>query len=601
VEKSWYWKVAVNVAIFLLSILFSLSSLVPAPKKPGEKDLLPPWVRNSAIGINLGLDLQGGLRLVYEVEVDQAVADKRDRMAQGFVDELGRRDVKGAKWKLSGNDTFVLTVPNDKAMDTAKTLLGEYRRDLSRTAGGGGDLELELKLSNESESFVRDQSVRQAIETISNRIDELGLANTTVSRQDVDIIVEIPGIEEVQTARIKRIISQTARLDFRMVDDSGSKEFFRTVLDKLPKDKSVTLESEVINGPNGPTRSYFLKALNSPERSGRQILKKFLKENAEIPTDRTIGYEEERQTDEQGNPLTEVAWRTYFMERRAGITGEYIDNAFVANDDTTGRPHVALSFNRQGADIFANLTEKNVRRRMAIQLDDKVNSAPVIQEKIPGGNARITLGGYRGYDQMLQEAKDLVVVLRAGALPAPVRPITETVIGPLLGKDAIRMGEISSFIGCTIVFFFMIVYYRKTGLGADIALVVNIVSMLAVLAVLGATLTLPGIAGLALTVGMAVDANVLINERIREELRGGKSPRSAIDAGYARAFWTIFDSQLTTFMAGIVMLQYGTGAIKGFAVTLMIGIITSMYTSIIISRLYINFLTRPGKAETLSI
>jgi preprotein translocase subunit SecD len=246
------------------------------------------------------------------------------------------------------------------------------------------------------------------------------------------------------------------------------------------------------------------------------------------------------------------------------------------------------------------LTEKNVKRRMAIQLDDKVNSAPIIQEKIGGGRARITLGGYEGYQKLFQEAQDLVVVLRAGALPAPLKPITETTIGPALGHDSIAMGKWALIVGGLLVAVFMLIYYRSGGIAADIALIANLIFIIGILSGFGATLTLPGIAGIILTIGMAVDANVIIYERIREELRDGKSPRAAVDAGYKRAFWTIFDAQITTFIAGIVMLEYGTGAIKGFAVTLLIGIVTSMFSAIFISRILFDWMTR-RRADHLSI
>jgi preprotein translocase subunit SecD len=241
-----------------------------------------------------------------------------------------------------------------------------------------------------------------------------------------------------------------------------------------------------------------------------------------------------------------------------------------------------------------------VKRRMAIQLDDKVQSAPTIQEKIPGGRCRITLGAYDSYAKLRQEAQDLVVVLRAGALPAPVRPVTESTIGPALGKDSIEMANLSFIIASGLVFFFMLFYYRGAGLAADISLAANALMIMGIMGAVGATLTLPGIAGIILTVGMAVDANVIIYERIREELRAGKSPRAAVETGYHRAFWTIWDSQLTTAIAGVVMLQYGTGAIKGFAVTLLIGIVTSMFTSIFISRLVMDFLVR-RRTDHLSV
>jgi len=416
-----------------------------------------------------------------------------------------------------------------------------------------------------------------------------------------DVIVEIPGVDEKQISRIKRIISTTARLEFKIVDESGSKDFFTGIQDKLDKDGPIKLQREKQRaGDEGMVWSYYLEAKNEPKgRSGRQILKEFLKD-VEVPNNRSIAYQKKQTIDDAGNPTADISWRTLYLERTAGMTGEYVDNAMILNDETTGQPYVSLSFNQAGARKFGDLTGENVKRRMAIQLDDKVNSAPIIQEKIGGGNCRITLGGYEAYNKLLAEAKDLVVVLRAGALPAPLKPVTETSIGPAMGHDSVTMGKWALIIGSIAVVLFMLIYYRGCGIAADMALISNALFIVGILSGFGATLTLPGIAGIILTMGMAVDANVIIYERIREELRDGKSPRAAVDAGYKRAFWTIFDAQITTFIAGVVMLQYGTGAIKGFAVTLLIGIITSMFSAIFISRIFFDWMTRQ-RAEHLSI
>jgi preprotein translocase subunit SecD len=238
---------------------------------------------------------------------------------------------------------------------------------------------------------------------------------------------------------------------------------------------------------------------------------------------------------------------------------------------------------------------------MAIVLDDKVFSAPVINQRIGGGNAQITLGGGMGGQEAIAEANDLVVVLKAGALPAPLRPSNEQLIGPTLGQDSVEKGAMGALIGIGLVLLLMALYYQVAGLVADVMVVLNVLLLMALMAALGATLTLPGIAAIALTVGMAVDANVLITERIREELRLGKSPRSAVDQGFARAFSSVFDSQITTFIAGIVLFQFGTGPIKGFAVMLMIGIATSLFTGIFCSRVMLDWIVRGLKVERLRV
>jgi preprotein translocase subunit SecD len=283
------------------------------------------------------------------------------------------------------------------------------------------------------------------------------------------------------------------------------------------------------------------------------------------------------------------------------VSGEDVKEAFTAFDQDNNKPYVALNFNQKGADKFGQLTGRNVKRRMAIVLDDRVESAPVIQTEIGGGRCQITLGGSGSYNETLQEAKDLVVVLVAGALPAPIRPSNEQLIGPSLGADAIRKGGMGAMVGIALVVAFMLLYYQVAGAVADLAVLMNLLFLFALMALFEATLTLPGVAGIALTVGMAVDANVLINERIREELRAGKSARAAVDQGFDRAFWSIFDGQLTTFIAGVVLFQYGTGPIKGFAVTLMIGIATSLFSGVFCSRVMFDWIVRGLRVKTLRV
>jgi len=603
VERKWIAKVIFTLILILLAVGSSITTFVSKPAGEG-KDPVPEAIRDMFPGVNLGLDLQGGLRLIYEVQVEAAVEDKRNQVADAIVGNLAERfEIKDVQVKRSRTDLdkfdLIFVSEGERMSEETREVLKDYRRTAEVEMEEGNVVHMIL-----NESVVEDTkqgSVKQAIETIGNRIDELGLVNTTVVPRDIDIIVEIPGVDEKQVARIKRIISQTARLEFKIVDESGSKDFFTNLAEKLDKDGPIKLQRErVQEGEKGAVWSYYLEAKSEPKgRSGRQILKDFLADK-EIPDNRTIAFQEDRARDEAGNPTADITWRTFYLQRTAGITGEYVDNAMVLNDQSSGQPYVSLSFNQAGANIFGELTGENVKRRMAIQLDDKVQSAPIINERIPGGQARITMGGYRSYNEIFTDAQDLVVVLRAGALPAPLNPVTETTIGPALGHDSIEMGKLSFIIAAIAIVIFMVLYYKGGGIAADLALIGNGVFIMGILSAFGATLTLPGIAGIILTVGMAVDANVIIYERIREELRGGKSPRAAVDAGYKRAFWTIFDAQITTFIAGVVMLQYGTGAIKGFAVTLLIGIVTSMFSAIFISRLVFDFMTR-RRAERLSI
>ncbi|MEM9728821.1 MAG: protein translocase subunit SecD, partial [Myxococcota bacterium] len=293
-------------------------------------------------------------------------------------------------------------------------------------------------------------------------------------------------------------------------------------------------------------------------------------------------------------------WRTYYVFRLAEATGEDLDDAAVGFDPQSGSPEVDFTMNARGASRMADLTGANIGKRMAIVLDDRVESAPVIQGQI-GGRGRITLGAFLDRNELLQEARDLVVVLQAGALPAPLRPANEQLIGPTLGQDSVTKGGRAAVIGVALVLLFMLIYYQVAGLVADTMVVLNLLLLLGIMSGIGATLTLPGVAAIALTVGMAVDANVLITERIREELRLGKSPRSAVEQGFARAYSSVFDSQLTTAIAGVVLWQFGTGPIKGFATMLLIGIATSLFTGTFCSKVFFDWLVRGLRVERLRV
>jgi preprotein translocase subunit SecD len=285
----------------------------------------------------------------------------------------------------------------------------------------------------------------------------------------------------------------------------------------------------------------------------------------------------------------------YLVKQRALMTGAYLTDAHVQIDSQFNEPYVSIDFDRKGAKIFERITGENVKKRMAIVLDNKVYSAPTIQEKIPGGSARIT-GSFSA-----QEAHDLAIILRAGSLPAPVEIIEERTVGPSLGHDSITKGMKSIVVGGILVLLFMIIYYKGAGLIADFALVINILLIAGGLAAFQATLTLPGIAGIILTIGMAVDANVLIFERIREEMRLGKTPIASMTAGFERATLTILDANVTTLIAALVLFQFGTGPVKGFAVTLSLGVLASLFTALVISRLIFDYLYVSVRVKSLSI
>jgi len=283
------------------------------------------------------------------------------------------------------------------------------------------------------------------------------------------------------------------------------------------------------------------------------------------------------------------------VKKQALLTGDLLASASVSLDSQYGEPVVLLSFNSEGAKRFGEITGANIDKRLAIILDDTIYSAPVIREKIPGGSARIS------GDFSMDEAKDLSIVLKAGALPAPLKTLQNVTVGPSLGRDSIEAGKMAGIIGTLAVVLFMVIYYRLSGVIADFALMLNLLLLFGAMASLNATLTLPGIAGIILAIGMAVDSNVLMFERIREELRAGKPPRSAIDAGYNKAFWTIFDSHVTTLITAAVLFQFGTGPIKGFAVTLSLGVAINLYTALIGTKSIFDLITSRYKLEKLSI
>jgi preprotein translocase subunit SecD len=320
-----------------------------------------------------------------------------------------------------------------------------------------------------------------------------------------------------------------------------------------------------------------------------------------VPDDHQVAFQAVTEYDETSATVTEIGWRTYYLFGRAEVTGDLVTDAQVARDQNDfGSYYVSLTFSPAGADRFEEVTGANVQRRFAIMLDEVIDSAPVIKTKIGGGRASITLGAGDPETQ-LKNARKLELVLRSGALPAPITPANESRIGPSLGRDAIALGVKGMAIGSGLVLAFMVLYYRKAGLVADFAVLLNLALQLAILSTFNATMTLPGIAGLALTIGMSVDANVLINERIREELRAGRTLRAAVEAGYDRAFTSILDGHVTVFISGLILAQYGTGPVKGFAITLIVGILASLFTGVFCTRVVFDWWVRGAKVQRLSL
>ncbi|HEX5658980.1 MAG TPA: protein translocase subunit SecD [Polyangiales bacterium] len=602
-DRGWYVRFTLTFALIVGAVAVvwpSVDAWLPAPA----------WLKDKISSrIAPGLDVKGGLRLTYEVEVDEAVSDRRDRLADDLLDRLG------AEFGLYKVDERPTKEQLDQAREKVKIqTVGERQIRLSfQSAADAKKLTLEmirkfgdLKEESRADSVVtvgirpdmvddlRDSAVGQARETIADRIDKLGVRETSVTARGTDIAVEIPGADEASFQRIREIIGRTARLEFKIVDDDSD---YVQSLTNLPE--GIERQSEVVSaGVQNPQK--VVQYLTARGEDARQKLQAYVDSlKGKTPEGRDLLLGEQEDYDVPGAPKAS-AWRTYILYHRADVGGEDVKDAFTAFDQENNRPFVSLAFNPKGSEKFGQLTGRNIKRRMAIVLDDRVESAPVIQTEIRG-NCQITLGGSTNYNETLREARDLSLVLRAGALPAPIRPANEQLIGPSLGQDAIEKSAIGAVLGVALIVVFMLLYYQMAGIVADFAVLLNLLFLLALMSLFEATLTLPGVAGIALTVGMAVDANVLINERIREELRAGKSARTAVDQGFDRAFWSIFDGQLTTFISGVVLFQYGTGPIKGFAVTLMIGITTSLFTGVFCSRLVFDWLVRGLRVKTLKV
>lgn len=629
-ESNWRFRFGLVSVVGLLGFVLLWPSM---DSMTGGLVHCPKWVQER-VGARLvaGLDLRGGLRLVYTVDVAEAVKDKRD----AYYEEMRRELAKlyaGQQGDEAPKDDVLAKLREVVEISAPRSPANVIRLQLQPGADVGkldarfrsqfqADLEMrrlddrnfEFSVREATETSIRERAVAQAKDIILRRVDSLGLREAAVSTRDEDIIIEVPGENEASFQEIREIISRTARLEFKMVDDVSP--FFRELSEKtdtasLPeglefRSEQVSVGVDAKGEQMFSVGTYAYLPIVSGETS-EQTLRR-LRDWAETltpPPDREIGFEIVRQVvDEATLKEEEVGWRTFLLRAQTEITGDQVRDA-AAQPDQSGRSlggwYVALTFTDRGGDLFEKITAENVKKRFAIILDGKIESAPVIQDRIAGGHASITMGSGDPTVQ-LRDSRKLELVLRSGALPAPISPSNEQRIGPSLGRDSIKLALEGAAGGGALVLIFMLLYYRLAGLIADISVVMNVFLQLAVLASFGASMTLPGIAGLALTVGMGVDANVLINERIREEIAAGKTPRAAVELGYSKALSAIVDGQLTTLIAGIVLAQYGTGPIKGFAVTLMVGVAVSIFTGVVMSRTLFDIWVRlAGKKGSFSL
>ena len=482
--------------------------------------------------VNLGLDLQGGMYLDIEIKADDAVKEILRRTAEELEDLMIDEQVDFVEVRQT-SDSLIVEMESGRKVQLDQAPYDRFLVQFDQS--DQGDLTF-LKLRSEEAELIKENAVSQALEVLRNRIDSLGISEPSLQQQGVNnIVIQLPGLKDRD--RAIELIGPQAVLQFQLVNNNATPDSYNRL-------------TEVVK------------------------------------------YEEI--WDKVTNKL--ISKRPYVLEKKILMTGEFIRDARVRIDSQDNRPYVSLSFDSIGADKFAKITRRNVGRNMAIVLDDKVQSAPVIREAITGGEASIS-GQFT-----VEEADTLKIVLRSGSLPAPIEIREERTVGASLGEDSVNQGLNSLMIGSLLVLVFMLIYYRLAGVFAAVALIFNVILIISVLGAFGATLTLPGMAGIVLTIGMAVDANVLIFQRIREEIKRTENPRAAIQEGFGKAFRTILDANVTTLFAALALLQFGTGPIKGFAVTLSIGIIASMFTAIIVTRFFFDFVyLRRTKLRSLSI
>ena len=534
----------------------------------------------------LGLDLQGGIHVTLEVGTPQLVLE----LANDSRDSLLESVVSTARENTTLNNSDFLTefVTEFESRDPNARLSRYYRSDAQNITRRSTNEEVTQFLSTQ-----RLEAVNRAIEIIRNRVDRFGVTEPSIVKQGNDrIVVELPGIEDKQ--RVRNLLKGTARLEFRLAADATElQSSLQQVFGLFDQKAALLAEEDSLNANAGVNEllNYLIPTQENPYLFG------YASETDTAKVEELLGSPEvqallPRNTELlwSANPLIfsdgSEAFQLYGVRSQVELTGEVIEEASITFDPATNIPEVSMSMNAEGARRWSLITGANIGKPVAIVLDDYIVSYPNVISKISGGNSSIT-----GLDG-LEEAEDLVNILLSGALPAPLDIIEERTVGATLGQASIKAGLQSVIAGLVIVAIFMIIYYRAGGGVADIALIVNILFILGILAAFKATLTLPGMAGIVLTIGMAVDANVLIFDRIREEQRMGKTFHASIEAGYANAMSAIVDANVTTFIVAFILFSFGSGPIKGFAVTLMAGIASSLFSAIIITRVIVDYLTR---------
>lgn len=520
-----WWKIALIVAVLVVSTI----AVIPTEKRPET--------------INLGLDLKGGTHLVMQVNTVEALRTEVDQAMERARTRSQQLQLPTPQMRRIDERAFLLAPPQDVPSAEYQRMLEDSFPEFSVSRGAEG---FEARLTDAAAIAIEEQTVAQAIETIRNRVDALGVTEPIIARQGGPrgrrIVIQLPGVDD--PARVKEIIRTTAQLQFRLVE-SGSFSDAQAAYNAVPANMRDQVDV--------------------------------------LPTD---------QVDDFGR----VVGRQYMAVRKSvPVTGRDLKTARVQKGQL-GEPTIGFSMTPEGGQKFGDLTAANVGRQLAIVLDNKIESAPRI-------NSRIDNDGVIEGRFTQSEAADLALILRSGSLPASLTTLEERTVGPSLGRDSIREGVTASLIGFALVVVFVVVYYKGAGINAVVALLMNLLILLALMSYIGATLTLPGIAGIILTLAMAIDSNVLVFERIKEEQRGGKSVRASIDSGFKLAFGTIIDTHLTTIIAALFLFQFGSGPVKGFAVTLLIGLGASVFTAFFVSRVIFELIYFRGdrRPERLSI
>jgi SecD/SecF fusion protein len=549
--KTIYRKLIFLAVLTLLAVFFSLPSFVKN---------LPEGLAKifASDGMRLGLDLQGGMSLILKVNLPQAVQTRLELNMTDLRQNLKERGIAVGPTETLGSNRVRLQLSKPSDLGSLQDILAREYPSLvlisaSRTAN---EAYVDLGLNAKEVRDIEDSSVAQSVEILRNRIDQFGVSEPVLLQQGKDeIVVQLPGIKDPE--RAIQLIGRTAQLEFKLVDSQADID--------LP----ALIEKKIDSGRLKKNFSH--KELNL-------ALKELIPPDDEVYMEKRVDRETSR-----------VRMVPVLLKKRTLMTGAMLKTAKVEISGPYSESSVSLTLTPRGALIFSRITGENVGQQLAIILDDIVQSAPVIRERISGGNAQIT-GSFT-----TEEAHDLAIVLRAGALPASVDIVQNLTVGPTLGLDSIHKGVASAILGAVMVITFMFVYYRLSGLIADMALLLNLIFMMAALSLFRATLTLPGIAGIVLTIGMAVDSNVLIFERMREEFALDKPFRSAVEGGYDKALWTIVDSHITTLITAFALFLFGTGPIKGFAVTLSVGVIFNLFTALFGTKVvydYLNFKRR---------